>query len=64
MLRRLVINALYDWAKVITYVADALAPPCDNVWRDRQRCLLRQRNYQQFIPAHNCHESHAARPLP
>jgi hypothetical protein len=57
MLRRLVINALYDWAKAITYVADALAPPCDNVWR--------QRRYRQYILAHNCHESHdATRPLP
>jgi hypothetical protein len=56
MLRRLVINALYDWAKVITYIADSLAPARDEPWRQRQ--------YQQYITAHNCHESHASRPLP
>jgi hypothetical protein len=62
-MRRLIIDALYAQARLITYIADWFADPEDNIWRNRQRRLL-QRRYQQFIPAHNCHESHATRPLP
>lgn len=64
MIRKLIVNTLYDFAKLITYAADALAPSCDNIWRERawQRWdsqRIQQRPYQRY-PTEPCVE-HATR---
>lgn len=66
MIRKLVVNGLYDLAKLITYAADALAPPCDNIWRSRQWRMWNsarelQHPYQRYIPAERCVQ-HATKP--
>lgn len=61
MIRKLVVNGLYEVAKLITYAADALAPPCDNIWRSRQwKQWHGQRPYQRYIPEERCVQ-HAAK---
>jgi hypothetical protein len=35
MIRKLVVNMLYDWAALITHVADTLCPMNDEIWRER-----------------------------
>lgn len=62
MIRKLIVNALYEYAKAVSYLADRLSPPCDNIWRSRQwKQWNGQRPYQRYMPPERCVQ-HAAKP--
>jgi hypothetical protein len=59
MIRKIICNLLYDYAKLLSHIADAMAPMNDQIWRDR---AWRQWDYQRHYVSPCAEKHYAPRP--